>query len=212
MTNEQTPQPATNDDVVVVAAQLSDDQGVLAEGAIAAQGNNAIVLARFADTTTARRTYDALREGEAAGELQIDGVLVVNADDSGQVHVQKLTDHSTRTGLKWGIVGGIVAGVFLPATIVAGAVALGVAGAAAGKARNLKHRVDIEKALKETITAGTSGIIALVTATAADEVAKAMPEAQEVKTVPVDDETADAVKAAAAAAGDTPAEQAAPSA
>ena len=203
MTDEKTPQPASDDEVVVVAAQLSDDQGVIAEAAIAVEGNNALILARFADTTTALKTYDALREGEAAGEYQIDGVLVVNADDKGQVHVQKLTDHSTRTGLKWGIVGGVVAAVFLPATILAGAVALGAAGAAAGKARNLKHRLDLEKALTETITAGTSGILALVTAEAAPEVAKAMPEAEEVKTIPVDDETADAVKAAAVAAGDT---------
>ena len=50
------------------------------------------------------------------------------------------------------------------------------------------------------ITAGTSGILCLVSATAAEEVTKKMPEAQEVKAVPVDEETADAVKAAAAAA------------
>ena len=75
-----------------------------------------------------------------------------------------MTDHSTRTGLKWGIVGGVVAAVFLPATIVAGAVALGAAGAAAGKARNLSHRLDVENELAGVITPGTSGILALVTA------------------------------------------------
>jgi uncharacterized membrane protein len=196
-----TDEPTTpTQDVVVVAAQVADEQGVLAEGAIAAQGDHALIIARFADTTSALATYDDLLMGEIDGSLEIDGVLVVKADENGQLHVQKLTDHSTRRGLKWGIVGGVVAGIFLPATIIGGAVALGVAGAAAGKARNLYHRVEVEKELADVITPGTSGILALVSAPTAAAVAKKMPDAQEVKTVPVDEETAGAIKAAAAAA------------
>jgi uncharacterized membrane protein len=188
------------DDVVVVAGQIADDQGVIAEGAIAAEGDRALIVARFADPTLAMQAYDILLEAEIDGSLEIDGVLVVNADEGGRLHVQKMTDHSTRKGLKWGIVGGVVAGIFLPATIIGGAVALGVAGAAAGKARNLVHRLEVEKELADVITPGTSGILALVSAPAAEEVAKKMPEAQEVKTVPVDEEAAVAIKAAAVAA------------
>jgi uncharacterized membrane protein len=188
------------EDVVVVAAQVADDQGVLAEGVIAAEGDHALIVARFADTTSAIAIYDRLLMTEIEGSLHIDGVLVAKADEGGKLHIQKMTDHSTRKGLKWGIVGGVVAGIFLPATIIGGAVALGVAGAAAGKARNLYHRVEVEKELADVITPGTSGILALVSAPDADAVAKKMPEAQEVKTVPVDEETAGAIKAAAAAA------------
>jgi uncharacterized membrane protein len=188
------------DDVVVVGGQVSDDKGVIAEGAVAAQGDHALIVARFADTTSAMSIYVSLLEAEIDGSLEIDGVLVVKADPSGRLHVQKMTDHSTRKGLKWGIVGGVVAGIFLPATIVGGAVALGVAGAAAGKARNLYHRVEVEKQLADVITPGTSGILCLVSATAVEDVRLKMPEAQEVKTVPVDEDTADAIQAAAAAA------------
>ena len=131
--------PTTSaDDVVVVGGAVADEYGVLAEGAVAVQGDHALVVARFADTTSARAIYDSLLTSELDGSLHIDGVLVVKADGDGRLHVEKMTDHSTRTGLKWGIVGGVVAAVFLPATIVAGAVALGAAGAAAGKARNLR--------------------------------------------------------------------------
>ncbi len=204
MTDEAaTPGAATagdGDDAVTVATQLSDAQGVLAEGAVAAEGPHALIVARFADPTLAMSTYDDLIDAEVAGLLQVDGVLVVKAGEDGKLHVQKMTDHSTRTGLKWGIVGGVVAAVFLPATIVAGAVALGVAGAAAGKARNLHHRAEVEKELAGVITPGTSGILALVSAMDADAVARKMPEAEQVKTVPVDDETAGAIKAAASAA------------
>ena len=197
MTDETTT-PA--EDVVVVSAQVADDKGVLAEGAIAAQGDQALLVARFADANAAIAIYDRLLYAEIDGSLEIDGVLVVKADENGKLHVQKMTDHSTRKGLKWGIVGGVVAGIFLPATIIGGAVALGVAGAAAGKARNLYHRVEVEKELAGVITPGTSGILCLVSAPAAETVAAKMPEAQEVKTVPVDEETAGAIKAAAAAA------------
>src|SRR6202008_1235324 len=101
--------------------------------------------ARFADTDSARAVYDDLLIAEIDGTLHIDSVLVVKAEAGGVLHVQKMTDHSTRTGLKWGIVGGVVAAVFLPATIVAGAVALGAAGAAAGKARHLAHPLAARK-------------------------------------------------------------------
>jgi uncharacterized membrane protein len=188
------------DDVTVVSGQVADEKGVLAEGAIAAQGNHALIVARFADMNAAMAIYDRLLTAEIDGSLEIDGVLVAKADADGRIHIQKMTEHSTRKGLKWGIVGGVVAGIFLPATIIGGAVALGVAGAAAGKARNLYHRVEVEKELADVITAGTSGIMCLVSATAVEDVRLKMPEAQAVKSVPVDDETADAIKAAAAAA------------
>ena len=162
--------------------------------------DRALVVARFADTKSAIAIYENLLLAEMDGSLHIDGVLVAKADADGRIHIQQMTEHSTRKGLKWGIVGGVVAGIFLPATIIGGAVALGFAGAAAGKARNLYHRVEVEKELADVIVPGTSGILVLVSASDADAVAKRMPDAQEVKTVPVDEETAGAIKAAAAAA------------
>jgi uncharacterized membrane protein len=195
---EETTTPA--EDVVVVATQVVDDKGVLAEAAIAAEGNHALIVARFADTTSAIAIYNELLGAEFDGSLEIDGVLVAKADADGRIHIQKMTEHSTRKGLKWGIVGGVIAGIFLPATIVGGAVALGFAGAAAGKARNLYHRVEVEKELTDVITPGTSGILCLVSVAAASDVRLKMSDAQEVKTVPVDAETAGAIKAAAAAA------------
>ena len=200
MTDSTNGTPANADDVVIVAGAVADEEGILAEGMVAVEGDHALVAARFADTTAARAIYDDLLMAEVDGKLHIDGVLVVKADDDGRIHVEKMTDHSTRTGLKWGIVGGVVAAVFLPATLLAGAVALGAAGAAAGKARNLSHRLEVEKELAGVITPGTSGILALVTAKDAPAVEAKMPEAEEVKTVPVDEETAGAIKEAAAEA------------
>ena len=143
-------------------ARSPTTRACIAEGAIAVEGDHALIVARFADTASAIAIYDQLLTAEIDGSLHIDGVLVAKADDDGKIHIQKMTEHSTRKGLKWGIVGGVVAGIFLPATIIGGAVALGVAGAAAGKARNLYHRVEVEKELTDVITPGTSGILCLV--------------------------------------------------
>jgi uncharacterized membrane protein len=193
MTKDQDPQ----DDVVVVGGVIADEQGVLAEAAVAAQGDHAVIVARFANTTAALEAYEMLREAEVERGIHIDGVLAVKADANGKLHVEKMTDHSTRNGLAWGIVGGVVAAVFLPATIIGGAIALGAAGAAAGKARNLYHRLEVEKELADVITPGTSGILALVSAPHVNEVTEALPEAEEVKAVPVDEDAASAIKDAA---------------
>jgi uncharacterized membrane protein len=197
-----TDQPTTpaNDDVLVVAAQVADEHGVLAEGAVVAEGDHALIVARFADTAAAIAIYERLRAAEAEGRLDIDGVLVAKGDPDGRIRIQEMTEHSTRTGLKWGVVGGVVAAVFLPATLVAGAVTLGLAGAAAGKARNLARRLDVAHGLAGVITPGTSGILCLVSAAQAEAVTQQMPDAQEVKTIPVDEETAEAITEAAAEA------------
>ena len=52
MTNE-TSQPT--DDVVVVAAKVADEKGVVAEGLVAAEGDHALIVARFADNPVGDR-------------------------------------------------------------------------------------------------------------------------------------------------------------
>ena len=131
-----------------------------------------------------------------------DSVLVANADEQGKVHIQKMTDHTTRNGFAWGAVGGAVIGLIFPPTILVGAAAVGIAGAVVGKAGNVLKKSKVADELATVITPGTSGIVALVDITAVEKVTQAIPEASEVKAVPVDDETAEAVKQAAKAAGD----------
>jgi uncharacterized membrane protein len=188
MTDEKST-PAAADDTVVIAAQVSDDQGVLAEGAVAVQGNHVLLVARFADTAAAAGVYSDLQEGEVAGNYHIDGVLVVHADAAGEITIEKMTDHHTRRGLKWGIVAGVVAGIVFPPSILASAAVLGGAGAVAGKIGNVREKAKVEKAVADVITPGTSGILALI----------------DVKTIPVEDETAEAIEKAAGSAPDAPA-------
>ena len=203
MTDKTQDTPATPDQPVDVAvAAVGDDLGIDAVAGIAVQGNQALVVAQFADMDSAKNAYYALIDAEAKRAIDIDGVLVANADYQGKVNIQKMTDHKTRNGFLWGAVGGAVIGLIFPPTILAGAVYAGVAGAAIGKARNVMMKSGVAEDLAGVITPGTSGIVALVSLTGVDAVKATIPDAKVVKSAPIDDETAAAVKQAASAAGD----------
>ena len=83
---------------------VGDDDGVEAVAGIAVQGNQALIVAQFADMDAAKAAYYALVDAEAKRAIDIDGVLVANADYQGKVHIQKMTDHKTRNGFLWGAV------------------------------------------------------------------------------------------------------------
>jgi uncharacterized membrane protein len=195
--------PVPDAPVDVAVAAVGDEYGVEAVAGIAVQGDQAVMVAQFADMDSAKAAYYALLDAEAKRAIDIDGVLVANADYQGKIHIQKMTDHKTRNGFLWGAVGGAVIGLIFPPTILAGAVAVGVAGAAVGKAGNVLMKSEVADELAGVITPGTSGIVALVSLTAVDAVKATIPQASVVKSAPVSDETADAVKQAAKAAGDS---------
>jgi len=208
MTDAQTTPSTEADDTVVISAVVEDDKGIVAEGGVAIQGNHVLLVARFADSAAAAAVYSDLLKGEAADKFHIDGVLVVHADPAGKITIEKLTDHHTRRGLKWGIVAGVVAGIVFPPSVLVSAAWLGGAGLVVGKIGNVREKAKVEKAVSDVITPGTSGILALIEVADVPAVKEAIPQAQEVKTIPVDDATADAIEKAAgpdAPATDAPA-------
>jgi uncharacterized membrane protein len=204
MTDQTKSTPAAPDQPVDTAVGVvADDEGAVQAGAgIAVQGNQALIVAQFADMDAAKAAYYALVDAEAKRAIDIQGVLVANADYQGKIHIQKMTDHTTRTGLKWGMIGGAVIGLIFPPTIIAGAIGAGIAGAAVGKVGNELKKSAVSDELASVIAPGTSGIIALVAITAVDAVKATIPQAKVVKSAPVDDATAAAVTQAAKTAGD----------
>ena len=106
-------------------------------------GAYTLVVADFADTATAWSAYEALEAAEDGRTVEIEGVVVVKREADGKLEIQKATDHSTKSGLKWGLVGGIALGVIFPPSILGSAAALGAAGAATGKVRQLHHRSEL---------------------------------------------------------------------
>lgn len=164
--------------------------------AAVSDGAYTLLVADFSDTETAWQAYETLKSIEDE-HLEIEGVVVVKRDADGAIEVQKATDHSTKSGLKWGIVGGVVLGVFFPPTILGSAAALGAAGAAAGKVRQRHHRSELAEQLETAIAPGHSGLLALVSDPGAVEIRKALAMANAIVESAVDDVESRDIKAAA---------------
>jgi uncharacterized membrane protein len=180
--------------------QTSEANDTVAAAAAVSDGAYTLFVADFSDTDTAWQAYEYLKEIEDGATLQIEGVVVVKRDASGELEVQKTTDHSTRRGLKWGVVGGVVLGVIFPPSIIGSAAVLGAAGAATGKAREVHHRKELAEELQDAIAPGHSGLIALVSDPGAVEIRKALDKADAIVEKAVDKVAADDIKAAAASA------------
>ncbi len=191
MTDEQTP------------ATGADETEITAVGAVVTDGAYTLFVADFSDTDTAWQAYEALLSVEDGATVEIEGVLVVKRDAEGKLEIQKATDHSTKTGLKWGVVGGVVLGVLFPPSILASAAAMGTIGAASGKIRQLHHRIELGKELEGAIEPGHSGILALVSDPGAVEIRKALAAADHIVESAVSDVAARDMKAAAKEAQET---------
>jgi uncharacterized membrane protein len=186
MTDQTSTNGATGSDETVV--------GLVTDGAYT------LIVAKFPNTEEAEAAYQTLTEIERRSSLRIDGVVVASMDSDGKVHLGKVTDHSTKTGLKWGVVGGVALGILFPPTILAGAAATGTLGAAIGKVRNATHRSAIADQLEGVLTPNTSGVIALVEDEAVVEIEKALAQAEEIVTKAVDKQVAAEIDREAATA------------
>ena len=190
----------------------ADDTGATVVGAVAADGevqavagvvtdyDNAVIVAAFANEDAAFSVYEDLQDAEATGGLGIEGVLVIKTDDEAKVKIQKMTDHSTKTGAKWGAVGGVLLGIFFPPSILAATVGTAAVGGVLGKLRQEWHKSEAGAALTGALGPNESGILALVKAGDVDAVKAKMPQATKVRSAGVDEATAQSIKDAAAQA------------
>lgn len=160
-------------------------------------GAYTLLIADFADTSSAQEAYAALKEAEDGRHVEIEGVIVVKRETDGKLEVQRATDHTTRRGLTWGVVGGAALGLIFPPSILGSAAVLGAAGAAAGKVGQLHHRHELADELEPAIEPGHSGLVALVSDPAAVELRQALQMANAIVMTAIDDVVAKDVKAAA---------------
>ena len=93
---------------------MSEDQTVdtpestTLSAAALSDGAYTLLVADFSDADLAWRAYEALEAVEDGRTIEIEGVIVVKRTAEGKLEIQKATDHSTKSGLKWGVVGGIL--------------------------------------------------------------------------------------------------------
>ena len=171
--------------------------------AAVSDGAYTLLVADFSDTGAAWDAYEALRSAEDGRTVEIEGVVVVNRSAEGKLEIQKATDHSTKSGLKWGVVGGIALGVIFPPSILGSAAVAGSAGALAGKLRQRHHHGELEQQLEAAIAPGHSGLLALVSDPGAVKIRKALELADDIVASAIDKVEADDIKAAAKEAQET---------
>jgi uncharacterized membrane protein len=187
MTDEtKAPQQATND----AAAQPAADSAPQTAIGLATDGAYYLIAGQFPTQEEAEAAYEELEDIEQRTSLRIDGVVLATADANGKIKLHELTDHSTKTGLKWGIVGGVVVGVLFPPSILAAAVGTGVVGSVLGKIRNVSHRGAVADELVGIIQPNTTGLIVFAQDTAVVEIEQALSKADQIVSRAVDKQVA----------------------
>lgn len=186
---------ADQDPSVDSTSDSTETEGVSA--AAVSDGAYTLIVADFSDTDTAWDAYEALKSVEDGRTVEIEGVIVVKRSPEGEVEVQKATDHSTKSGLKWGLVGGIALGVIFPPSILGSAAVLGAGGAGVGKLRQRHHQGELAESLEDAIAPGHSGLLALVSDPGAVKIREALARADAIVESAIDKVEADDIKAAA---------------
>src|SRR4051794_7921529 len=172
-----------------VAADSTPQMGI----GLATDGAYYLVAGQFPSEEEAEAAYTELASIEQRTSLRIDGVVIATADADGKIRLHELTDHSTKTGLKWGLVGGVVMGVLFPPSIIAAAVGTGVIGSVLGKIRNVSHRGSVSDELTGIIQPNTTGLIVFAEDTAVVEIERALSKADQIVSRAVDKQVAEEI-------------------
>jgi uncharacterized membrane protein len=194
--NDAAAEPQQQVEAAAGAVQPEAEIGLITDGAYY------LLAGQFASEALADAAYAELEAIEAGTSLRIDGVVIASADQDGKIKFGRVTDHSTKTGLKWGVVGGAVLGIIFPPSILASAVGLGVVGSVLGKFRNISRRSTLADELEGLVSPGTTALIVFAQDEAVVEVEKALAKADRIVTKAVDKQLAAEIDREAAAAKD----------
>jgi uncharacterized membrane protein len=158
-----------------------------------------VLIAAYLFEDLAKRDFDAVLKLAEEKAITVEGVVLVQKDTDGEVHVTETGDDLGRKGLKIGGGAGLVVGLFAPPLLAATAV-----GAAAGgvMAKFAKHRVEsgIAEKMDDALPPGSGGVIAIYESGGADAVDKALPNAVKKSVAQIDHMSANELKAGLAEA------------
>jgi uncharacterized membrane protein len=158
-----------------------------------------VLIAAYLFEDLAKRDFDAVLKLAEDKTITVEGVVLVQKDTEGEVHVTETGDHLGRKGLKIGGGAGLVVGLFAPPLLAATAV-----GAAAGgvMAKFAKHRVEsgIAEKMDDALPPGSGGVIAIYESGGADAVDKALPNAVKKSVAQIDGMSANELRAGLAEA------------
>jgi uncharacterized membrane protein len=158
-----------------------------------------VLIAVYLFEDLAKKDFDAVLKLAEQKEITIEGVVLVQKDADGEVHVQETGDHLGRKGAALGGGVGLVVGLFAPPLLAATAV-----GAAAGVVlgKFAKHRLEsgIAEKMDAALPPASGGVIAVYDSGGHDAVDKALVNAVKKSVAQIDGASAKELKAGLAEA------------
>jgi uncharacterized membrane protein len=158
-----------------------------------------VLIAAYLIEDLAKRDFDAVLKLAEDKAITVEGVVLVQKDTDGEVHVTETGDHLGRKGLKVGGGVGLAVGLLAPPLLAATAV-----GAAAGglTGKFAKHRLEsgIAEKMDAALPPGSGGVIAVYDSDGAATVDKALGNAVKKSVAHIDGADAKKLKAGLAEA------------
>jgi uncharacterized membrane protein len=158
-----------------------------------------VLIAAYLFEDLAKQDFDAVLTLAKDKRITVEGVVLVQKDAEGEVHVTETGDHLGRKGLKMGGGVGLAVGLLAPPLLAATAVGA-AAGAAMGKFA--KHRVEsgIGEKMDNALPPGSGGVIAIYDSDGAEVVDQALANAVKKSVAQIDGMSAKELKAGLAEA------------
>src|SRR5207302_9659781 len=91
----------------------------LGKGRNMSEDQKDVLIAAYLFEDLAKRDYDAVVKLAEDKSIAVEGVVLVQKDADGEVHVTETGDHMRRKGLKIGGGAGLVVGLFAPPLLAA---------------------------------------------------------------------------------------------
>ena len=158
-----------------------------------------VLVAAYLFEDLARRDFDAIMKLAEDKTVSVEGMVLVQKDNDGEVHVTETCDHLGRKGAKVGGGVGLAVGLFAPPLLAATAV-----GAAAGSlaGRFARHRLEsgIGEKMDAALPPGSGGVMAVYDADGASAVDNALANAVKKSVARIDGASAKELKAGLAEA------------
>jgi uncharacterized membrane protein len=158
-----------------------------------------VLIAVYLFEDLAEKDFDAVLKLAEDKAITVEGVVLVQKDVDGEVHVKETGDHLGRKGLKLGGGVGLVVGLFAPPLLAATAVGA-AAGAVMGKFARHRLESGIGEKMDAALPPGSGGVIAVYDSGGADAVDKALANAVKKSVAQIDSMSAKELKAGLAEA------------
>src|ERR1700754_1299759 len=153
-----------------------------------------VLIAAYLVEDLAKQDFDAVLKLAEDKTVAVDGVVLVQKDPDGEVHVRETGDHLGRKGLKLGGGVGLAVGLFAPPLLAATAVGA-AAGGITGKFARHRLKSGIGEKMDAALPPGSGGVIAVYDSDGAAAVSGALANAVKQSVAQIDGTRAKELKA-----------------